>query len=172
MVFLAMVRQRSHSVWMQQAIAAASAAGVAGDVPVGAVIVSPQDTLLAIAGNRRERDYDPTAHAEILALRQAGQSLGQWRLTGCRLYVTLEPCPMCASAIAQARIAQIVYGADDPKSGALRSVLNLPDSPASFHHLDVIGGILEEPCRHVLETWFRHHRQEWRQSSSTSSSSK
>jgi tRNA(adenine34) deaminase len=109
-------------------------------------------------GNRRERDRDPTAHAEILALRQAGQRLGDWQLQGCRLYVTLEPCPMCAGAISQSRLAQVIYGADDPKAGALGSVLNLPASAASFHCPEVIGGVCEAECRRLLQEWFSRRR--------------
>jgi tRNA(adenine34) deaminase len=112
-----------HRAWMQLALEEARQAGEAGEVPVAALVVGPGEELLALSGNRRERDRDPTAHAEILALRQAGQRLGDWQLQGCRLYVTLEPCPMCAGAISQSRLAQVIYGADDPKAGALRSVL-------------------------------------------------
>ncbi|WP_038025945.1 nucleoside deaminase [Synechococcus sp. PCC 7336] len=149
-------RDRHH--WMQQAIAAAQAAGAAGEIPVGAVVVF-DNRPIAVAGNRRERDRDPTAHAEIVALRSAGRALNRWQLQGCTLYVTLEPCPMCASAIAQARLDRVVYGADDPKAGAIRSVLNLPASAASFHQPEAIGGILETPCRQLLANWFLALRQ-------------
>lgn len=147
-----------HCHWMQQAIALAEAAGQAGDVPVGAVVISPEGTLLAQAENRRERDRDPTAHAEILALRAAGRSLDSWRLEGCTLYVTLEPCPMCSGAIIQSRLGMLVYGVDDPKTGTIRTVANFPDSVFSNHRLTVIGGILEAPCREQLQAWFRHRR--------------
>lgn len=147
-----------HRDWMRQAIALAQAAGEAGEVPVGAIIVDPSGKAVARTENRRERDYDPTAHAEILALRIAGQVLQNWHLNGCTLYVTLEPCPMCAGAIAQSRLSLLVYGADDPKSGAIRTVLNFPDSPASFHRLSVLGGILESPCRAQLQSWFSQRR--------------
>jgi tRNA(adenine34) deaminase len=150
---------RDHCYWMQRAIALATQAGEAGEVPVGAVVVGPDGTCLAAAENYRQRTADPTAHAEILALRQAGAALGTWYLTDCTLYVTLEPCPMCAGAIVQARIRCLVFGADDPKSGAIRTVLNLPDSPASFHRLTVLGGILAESCQQQLQTWFAQHRQ-------------
>ncbi len=145
---------QTHRYWMRLALAAAQEAGEAGEIPVGAVVVGPGEELLALSGNRRERDRDPTAHAEILALRQAGQRLGDWQLLGCRLYVTLEPCPMCAGAISQSRLAQVIYGADDPKAGALRSVLNLPASAASFHSPEVIGGVCEAECRQLLQQWF------------------
>lgn len=147
-----------HRAWMQLALETAQAAGEAGEIPVAALVVGPGEELLALSGNRRERDRDPTAHAEILALRQAGQRLGDWQLWGCRLYVTLEPCPMCAGAISQSRLAQVIYGADDPKAGALRSVLNLPACSASFHSPEVIGGVCEAECRQLLLQWFSHLR--------------
>ncbi|MBC7971749.1 MAG: nucleoside deaminase [Verrucomicrobia bacterium] len=147
-----------HRQWMERAMSLAQAAGDAGDVPVGAVIVDATGRAIAEAENRRERDHDPTAHAEILALRMAGRALGTWHLTQCTLYVTLEPCPMCAGALVLARIGQLVYGADDPKAGAVRSVLNIPDSDCSNHRLSVLGGILETPCRQQLQYWFAQRR--------------
>ena len=145
---------------MSRAIALAQSAGEAGEVPVGAVIVDADNHLIASGENRRERDKDPTAHAEILALRAAGQSLQTWHLNNCTLYVTLEPCPMCAGAIILARVGLLVYGADDPKTGAIRTVTNLPDSACSNHRLPVIAGIKESVCRHQLQSWFekRRHR--------------
>jgi tRNA(adenine34) deaminase len=148
----------THYRWMSQAIALAEAAGNAGEVPVGAVIVGPDGTLLAQGENRKERDHDPTAHAEILALREAGRTLNAWKLENCTLYVTLEPCPMCAGAIIQARLKLLVYGVDDPKTGTVRTVMNLPDSPASNHRLRVLGGILESTCRQQLQSWFAQRR--------------
>jgi tRNA(adenine34) deaminase len=147
-----------HRDWMNQAIALAEQAAIAGEVPVGAVIVGPQGELIAEAENRRERDRDPTAHAEVLALRAAGRVLQNWHLNQCTLYVTLEPCPMCAGAIVQARLALLVYGVDDPKTGAIRTVANLPDSACSFHRLSVVGGILEARCREQLQAWFAQQR--------------
>lgn len=147
-----------HCHWMERAIALAQTAAAAGEVPVGAVIVDNDHQLIATGENRRERDQDPTAHAEIIALRAAGRSLGRWRLENCTLYVTLEPCPMCAGAIAQARLQRLVYGVDDPKAGAVRTVLNLPDSAASNHRLAVLSGILEAECRTQLQDWFRLRR--------------
>lgn len=151
---------RNHRHWMLQALACAKAAGEAGEVPVGAVVVRRCDHLLAATENRRERDHDPTAHAEILALRAAGEKLGHWRLNECILYVTLEPCPMCAGALLQARLGLLVYGADDPKTGAIRTVMNLPDSPCSYHRLPVVAGVLEAACRQQLQSWFVRHRQQ------------
>ncbi len=148
---------QEHCRWMERAIGLARSAGKAGDVPVGAVIVS-NGQVIAEAENRRERDHDPTAHAEILALRAAGATLQSWHLNACTLYVTLEPCPMCAGAIVLARLGLLVYGADDPKAGAVRTVVNLPDSASSNHRLPVIGGILEASCRYELQAWFADRR--------------
>ncbi len=143
---------------MELALELAKSAGEAGEVPVGAVVVDRSNTLIATGENRRERDRNPIAHAEVLALQAASQALQTWRLNTCTLYVTLEPCPMCAGAIVQARLGLLVYGADDPKAGAIRTILNLPDSPCSFHRLPVLGGILESECRQQLQTWFAQRR--------------
>jgi len=148
-----------HQKWMSRAIELAQTAGEAGEVPVGAVIIDGDGNLLAEAENRKERDKDPTAHAEIIALRTAGKALQDWHLNQCTLYVTLEPCPMCAGAIVQARLGTLVYGADDPKTGAVRTVANIPDSACSNHRLSVIGGILESTCRQQLQSWFKQKRQ-------------
>ncbi|HIK07721.1 MAG TPA: nucleoside deaminase [Trichormus sp. M33_DOE_039] len=147
---------------MSKALELAQVAGDAGEVPVGAVIADAEGNLIAEGENRKERDQDPTAHAEIIALRSATKNLQTWRLHGCTLYVTLEPCPMCAGAILQSRLDRLVYGVDDTKTGAIRTVLNIPDSAASNHHLIVIGGILESACRQQLQNWFatkRHQKQ-------------
>ncbi|NEQ96553.1 MAG: nucleoside deaminase [Cyanothece sp. SIO2G6] len=143
---------------MSRAIALADAAGNAGEVPVGAVVVDAENQLVSEAENRKERDHDPTAHAEVLALRAAGRSLQQWRLDQCTLYVTLEPCPMCAGAIIQSRISTVVYGTDDPKTGSLRTVVNIVDAPCSNHHPDVVSGILARTCAEQLQTWFATRR--------------
>ncbi len=148
----------AHYHWMSRAIALAAAAGAAGEVPVGAVIINADQQLIAEGENRRERDHDPTAHAEVVALRQAGATLGTWHLDDCTLYVTLEPCPMCAGAIVQSRLAQVVYGTDDPKAGALRTVLNIPDSAASNHRPQIWTGILGSTCRQQLQDWFAQRR--------------
>lgn len=147
-----------HRRWMGRALELAEAAATGGDVPVGAVVVGPEDRLLGEAGNRREQDQDPTAHAEILALRQASQRLGNWRLSQCILYVTLEPCPMCAGAILLSRLGLLVYGADDPKTGSLGSVINLPASACSYHRLSILAGILATPCQQQLQRWFQQRR--------------
>lgn len=148
-----------HRQWMLQALALAAAAGKSGEVPVAAIVVGPDQRIIAAAANRKERDCDPTAHAEVLALRAAGKQLENWHLNDCTLYVTLEPCMMCAGAIIQSRLGLLVYGADDPKAGAVRSVLNLPDSACSNHRLEVLGGILADPCREQLQQWFQQRRQ-------------
>lgn len=147
-----------HRAWMQQAIALAAEAGSRGEIPVGAIVVNEQNEAIATGVNRRETDGDPTAHAEIVALRAAGRALGSWRLDRCTLYVTLEPCLMCAGAIVMARLGLLVYGADDLKAGAVRSIVNLPDCAASNHAVPTIGGILEAPCRELLQRWFRERR--------------
>jgi tRNA(adenine34) deaminase len=147
-----------HQIWMDRAIALAKEAGAAGEIPVGAVIVNNMGDAIATGVNRKERDQDPTAHAEIVAIRAASRILQDWHLTGCTLYVTLEPCPMCAGAIIQARVSTLVYGADDPKAGAIRTVANLPDSPVSFHKLIAIAGIRERECQELLQNWFKNLR--------------
>lgn len=149
---------QGHCEWMRRAIALAAQAGQADEVPVGAIIVGPDGRCIATAENRRERDCDPTAHAEILVLRQAGTQLQTWRLNDCTLYVTLEPCPMCAGAILQGRVGHLVYGASDPKTGAIRTVMNLPDSDCSFHRLAVTESVLEADCRQQLQDWFAYKR--------------
>jgi tRNA(adenine34) deaminase len=147
-----------HRQWMSHALELAEAAGDAGEVPVGAAIVDLNGNLIAEGENRKERDKDPTAHAEIIALRSAAKTLQSWRLHECTLYVTLEPCPMCAGAIVQARLGMLVYGVDDIKTGAIRTVINIPDSSASNHRLRVVGGILESACRQQLQAWFATKR--------------
>lgn len=147
-----------HRQWMMQALELAQAAGEAGEVPVGAVIVDVAGNAIAQGQNRKERDKDPTAHAEIIAIRAASKALSTWHLNQCTLYVTLEPCPMCAGAIAHARLDKLIYGVDDPKTGAIRTVVNIPDSPCSNHRLSVVGGILESACRHQLQSWFAQKR--------------
>ena len=148
-----------HRKWMNHALELARVAGNAGEVPVGAVIVDTDDHLVAVGENRKERDQDPTAHAEIMVIRAASQILQSWRLHQCTLYVTLEPCPMCAGAIVHGRLGKLIYGVDDTKTGAIRTVINIPDHPVSNHHLKVLGGILESECRELLQGWFASQRQ-------------
>jgi tRNA(adenine34) deaminase len=143
-----------HRQWMHRALELARVAGDAGEVPVGAVIVDATGNVIAEGENRKERDQDPTAHAEIMAIRTAAKTLQSWRMHQCTLYVTLEPCPMCAGAIVHSRLGKLVYGVDDTKTGAIRTVINIPNSAASNHRLQVLGGILESACREQLQTWF------------------
>jgi tRNA(adenine34) deaminase len=147
-----------HRQRMGEALALAQEAGAKGEVPVGAIITDGRGEIIARSANRKEIDHDPTAHAEILAIRAASQVLGSWHLYNCTLYVTLEPCPMCAGAIVHARLGLLIYGADDPKTGVIRTVENLPDRPFSNHRLPVIAGILEAECRQLLQTWFEGRR--------------
>ena len=148
----------THEYWMQRAIALADEAGNEGEIPVGAILINHNQQVLAATHNRKQRDQDPTAHAEILAIQAACRQTGHWRLHDCTLYVTLEPCPMCAGAIIQARLGVLVYGTPDPKTGTIHSVLDLPNSPASFHRLTAIAGICEDQCRHQLQNWFAERR--------------
>jgi tRNA(adenine34) deaminase len=142
---------------MRQAIAQAQAAQSIDEVPVGAVILR-SGAVLAAAHNERERLRDPTAHAEMIALTQAAAAVGSWRLDDCTLYVTLEPCPMCAGAILQARLKLLVYGADDPKSGAVRSLYRLLDDQRLNHQVEVIGGVLANECGKLLSDFFARQR--------------
>lgn len=147
-----------HCRWMAHALNLAKIAEDLGEVPVGAVIIDREGNLIAEAANRKTRTQDPTAHAEISAIRMATNTMQSCYLPDCTLYVTLEPCPMCAGAIIHARLGLLVYGADDPKTGAIRTVLNLPDSCCSNHRLKVLAGITETPCRQQLQTWFSRQR--------------
>lgn len=147
-----------HDHFMRQALAQAEVARGIDEVPVGAVIVR-EGVVLAAAHNERERLRDPTAHAEMIAITQAATALESWRLDECTLYVTLEPCPMCAGAIQQARLKQLVYGADDLKAGAVSSLFRLLDDQRLNHQVEVVGGILAEQCGKILSDYFAHKRQ-------------
>lgn len=148
----------NHRYWMKHCLKLATLAAAWGDVPVGAVIVDQNGNLITEAANSKEKNQDPTAHAEVIAIRAASQIRQNWRLNHCTLYVTLEPCPMCTGAILQARIGTLVYGLDEPKTGAIRTVTNLPDSNCSYHRLSVIAGIRESECRQQLQSWFAQKR--------------
>ena len=143
---------------MRLALDQARQAGAAGDVPVGAVLLDPAGTVAAVAGNRREADSDPTAHAEILVLRAAAARLGSWRLVDHTLVVTLEPCTMCAGALVLARVARVVFGAYDPKAGAIASLWDVVRDTRRNHRVDVRGGILEAECAAVLQDFFAADR--------------
>ncbi|MEU0625957.1 tRNA adenosine(34) deaminase TadA [Streptomyces sp. NPDC005989] len=140
---------------MRRALAEAELAAAAGDVPVGAVVLGPDGALLATGHNEREATGDPTAHAEVLAVRRAAAALGQWRLTGCTLVVTLEPCTMCAGALVQSRVDRVVYGARDEKAGAAGSLWDLVRDRRLNHRPEVIHGVLEQECASVLTSFFR-----------------
>ena len=139
--------------YMALALAEAQAACVAGEIPVGAVLVKDGE-ILARTGNRREQDRDPTAHAELLALREGARKLGDWRLRGCTLYVTLEPCPMCAGALVMSQLDRCVYGAYDEKRGCCGSVYDLPGDPALMGRTRWRAGVRAEECRALLDDFF------------------
>lgn len=146
-----------HDRWMRQALDQARAAFEADEVPVGAVIVHGE-SIVGTGFNQRETLQDPTAHAEIIAITQAAQTLGSWRLLDCTLYVTLEPCPMCAGAIVQARIPTVVYGTTDPKGGACHTLYQITEDDRLNHRSTVLGGVLQEDCRAILQDFFRQQR--------------
>jgi tRNA(adenine34) deaminase len=152
-------KYRSDLDFMRLALEAARGAGAAGEVPVGAVLVQA-DTVLSVAANRPIGAHDPTAHAEIEALRAGGKAIGSYRLGGTTLYVTLEPCVMCASAIVHARVARVVFGAWDPKAGAAGSTTNVFTMPHQNHRVDVFGGVLMEECGELLSAFFAARRGE------------
>jgi tRNA(adenine34) deaminase len=147
----------SDAHWMGEALACARSAGACGEVPVGAVVVS-EGRIIARAGNAPISRQDPSAHAEILALREAAQALGNYRLPGCSVYVTLEPCAMCAGAMVHARVARLVFGATDPKTGACGSVLNLFAERRLNHHTAVTGGVRAQDCGGLLSSFFLARR--------------
>jgi tRNA(adenine34) deaminase len=150
---------RSDIDYMRLALDAARGAEAAGEVPVGAVLVQG-DTVIAVGANRPIGGHDPTAHAEMEALRAGGRELGSYRLTGTTLYVTLEPCVMCASAIVHARVARVVFGAWDPKAGAAGSTVNVFTLPSMNHRVDVFGGVLMEESARLLNGFFGARRRE------------
>jgi len=144
---------------MQLAMDQARAAEAAGEVPVGAIVVAPDGvTILGRGWNRVIADSDPTAHCEIVAMRQAGRALGNYRLTGCTLVCTLEPCAMCAGAILHARIGRLLYAARDPKAGACGSVLSVMNHPALNHRVELVEGVLADECSAMLTDFFRRRR--------------
>ena len=143
--------------YMHLAMAQAQAAVLRGEVPVGALVVL-EDRILSAAGNRTITDCDPTAHAEMVALREAARKAGNHRLIGASLYVTVEPCAMCAGALVQARIARLIYGADEPKGGAIRSCLQVLDAPALNHRVEVVSGVLAAEAVQLLQSFFSARR--------------
>jgi len=143
---------------MRRALAVAATAAQTGDVPVGALVVDVDGAVLAEAANARERDGDPTAHAELLALRAAAAARGEWRLDGCTVVVTLEPCTMCAGALVLARVARLVYGADDPKAGAVGSLWDVVRDRRLNSRPEVVGGVLADESAALLRGFFATHR--------------
>jgi tRNA(adenine34) deaminase len=152
-----------HEEFMRHALREAEAASAEDEVPIGAIIVyddpaSDSPRVIAAAHNQREQLRDPTAHAEMIAITQAAQALNNWRLEHCTLYVTLEPCPMCAGAIVLARMPRVVYGAADPKAGAANTLYRLLGDPRLNHRAEVIAGVLAEPCGQILSKFFAEKR--------------
>ena len=152
------VLESADAQYMRAALAEAEAAFALGEVPIGAVVVQGGE-VIGRGHNLRETGCDPTAHAEIVALREAAQRLGSWRLTGCTLYVTIEPCPMCAGALVMARIDRLVYGAVDPKAGAVDSLYNIVRDERLNHRMAVTAGVLQEECAALMQAFFRRLRE-------------
>lgn len=148
----------SDEVFMEEALRAAQRALEAGEVPVGAVVVC-QGRVVARGWNQNVRGADPTAHAEVIALREAGAALGNHRLGECEMFATIEPCAMCAGALVHARVKRLVYGADDPKAGAVRSVMQVLNHPELNHTMEVRSGVLAGRCAEILQQFFRSRRQ-------------
>jgi tRNA(adenine34) deaminase len=148
---------REDGVFMERGLELAAQAEAEGEVPVGALVVL-DGQILGEGWNRREAEQDPTAHAEILALRAAGRRLGSWRLEGATLYVTLEPCPMCAGALVNARVARLVYGCADPKAGAVQTLFRIADDPRLNHRLEICSGVLADDSAALLARFFSSRR--------------
>ena len=148
----------THDAAMRAALDEARAALASDDVPIGAVVLGPDGTVLGRGHNVRERDGDPTGHAELLAIRAAAARVGEWRLTGCTLVVTLEPCTMCAGAVVLARLERLVFGAYDDKAGAVGSLWDVVRDRRLNHRPEVVGGILVDECRSLLDDFFAHQR--------------
>ncbi|MGE3841964.1 MAG: tRNA adenosine(34) deaminase TadA [Vicinamibacterales bacterium] len=151
----------SHEVlehWMREALNQAQQADAAGEVPVGAVVISPDGLVIGRGWNRPIRSCDPTAHAEIVALREAADASGNYRLAGCTVVVTVEPCLMCVGALVHARVGRLVYGAPEPKAGAVLSAVCALDHPRLNHRFPIIGGVLEVECRALVQAFFERRR--------------
>lgn len=144
--------------WMREALRIASEAAALGEVPVGACVVASDGQLLALAGNRTRTDCDPTAHAEIVALREAARAAGNYRLTDAVMYATIEPCAMCAGALIQARIRRLVYGARDERAGAVHTQFGICDAGSLNHQIEITSGVLETECRAIMQAFFRARR--------------
>jgi tRNA(adenine34) deaminase len=147
----------NHEQYMREALKEAQLAWEKGEVPIGAVIVRDGE-IIARAHNLRETLNDATAHAEVLAIRTAGQVMDDWRMIGCTLYVTIEPCPMCAGALVQSRVEHLVYGANDPKAWADRSLVEIVQNPGLNHRMEVTAGVLADECSQIMKAFFRARR--------------
>src|ERR1700686_2938476 len=147
----------SDELWMEEALRAAQRALEAGEVPVGAVVVC-EDRIVGRGANRNIADSDPTAHAEVVALRAASATVGNHRLVDCELFATIEPCPMCAGAAVHARVRRLVYGADDPKAGAIHSILQVVNHPSLNHQMDIRSGVLAGRSAEMLQSFFKNRR--------------
>ena len=145
-------------LWMARLLRRAAAVGAQGEIPVAAAVLNARWQCIGWGSNRRERASDPLGHAELQALQQAARVLGDWRFNHCTLLVTLEPCPMCAGALIQARMGLVVFGASDPKRGALGGCLNLALDPSAHHHMAVVGGVLGDLASQQLGDWFKRRR--------------
>jgi tRNA(adenine34) deaminase len=142
---------------MERAISLARQAALNGEVPIAAIVYRGEE-ILAEAANNRERAADPTGHAEVVAIREAGRKLGEWRLSECSMVVTLEPCPMCAGATVNARIGRLIYGATDPKAGACETLYSIPNDPRLNHRVEMHGGVLADRCVELLRAFFKERR--------------
>jgi tRNA(adenine34) deaminase len=149
--------------WMARLLRRAAEVGAGGEIPVAAAVLDQRGRCVGWGSNRRHRQQDPLGHAELVALNQAARVLGDWRLNRCTLLVTLEPCPMCAGALVQARMGRVVFAAADPKRGALGGCLDLAGDPSAHHHMHVVGGVEAEAAQEQLGGWFRERRQALRQ---------
>ncbi|MES3036609.1 MAG: tRNA adenosine(34) deaminase TadA [Bdellovibrionota bacterium] len=153
---------KDHAYYMKKALRLAHLAARLGEVPVGALLVK-DGKILSVGLNLKEKNRNSLDHAELIALKRASDRLGAWRLEGCTLYVTLEPCPMCAGALVQSRIGQLIYGATDPKAGAVMSLYQITADPRLNHRIEAIGGIMDVECGQVLKDFFKHRRSENKQ---------
>ena len=154
------MREATVQRWMTVLPQRAERVGEAGEVPVAAVVLDAEGHCIGHGRNRRQTGRDPLGHAELVALRQAAWVHGDWRFNDCTLIVTLEPCPMCAGALIQARMGRVIYGTPDPKRGGLGGSLDLSSHPSAHHHMTVNGGILQVEAREQLESWFRQRRRQ------------
>lgn len=154
---------QSDEYYMKRALELARLAACEGDIPVGAVVIDEEGQIVGEGRNRRRLDLDPTAHAEVVALRQAAKFRGAWNLNNCTLFVTLEPCPMCAGALVQARVSRLVFGCSDAKAGACGTLMNIAADGRFFHRLEITRGVLEQECRTILQQFFldcrRRHKE-------------